>query len=88
MRHQLVAALVCLVDVLTLLLFVRLCRHYVLKAVLLELLYDDRHAEWHMRVNEPSAMISSSVMGRYCPSALPRPHAQKTDRPLIPEAIE
>jgi len=42
LRHQLVAALVCLVDVLTLLLFVRLCRHYVLKAVLLELLYDDR----------------------------------------------
>jgi hypothetical protein len=31
---------VCLVDVLTLLLFVR--RHYALKAVLLELLYDDR----------------------------------------------
>ena len=36
------AALVCLVDALTLLLFVRLCRHYVLKAVLLELLSDDR----------------------------------------------
>ena len=33
-------AVVCLVDVLTLLLFVR--RHYALKAVLLELLYDDR----------------------------------------------
>ena len=36
------AAVVCLVDALTLLLFVRLCRYYVLKAVLLELLYDDR----------------------------------------------
>jgi hypothetical protein len=35
-----VATAVCLVDVLTLLLFVR--RHYALKAVLLELLYDDR----------------------------------------------
>jgi hypothetical protein len=37
-----VAAVVCLVDALTLLLFVRLCRHHVLKAVLLELFYDDR----------------------------------------------
>ena len=41
-RHQSVAAVVCLVDAFTLLLFVRFCRHYVLKAVLLELLYDDR----------------------------------------------
>jgi hypothetical protein len=29
-------------DALTLILFVRLCRYYVLKAVLLELLYEDR----------------------------------------------
>ena len=36
------AAVVCLVDALTLLLFVGLGRHYLLKAVLLELLYDDR----------------------------------------------
>jgi hypothetical protein len=49
-----VAALVCLVDALT---------HYVLKAVLLELLYDP-YAEWHMTVsqNEPSVTISSSVI--------------------------
>ena len=41
LRRQSVAAVVCLVGALMLLLFVRLCRHFALKAMLLELLYDD-----------------------------------------------
>jgi hypothetical protein len=41
LRRQSVAAIVCLVDALMLLLFVSLCRHFALKAVLLELLYDN-----------------------------------------------
>jgi hypothetical protein len=45
-------------------LFVRLCRYYLLKAVLLECSTTTAHAEWHLRVsqNEPSATISSSVI--------------------------
>ena len=41
LRRQSVAAIVCLVGALMLLLFVSLCRHFALKAMLLELLYDD-----------------------------------------------
>jgi hypothetical protein len=55
---QSVAAVVCLVDALTLLLFV--CR----KQCCSNCSTTTAHAEWHMRVsqNEPSVTISSSVM--------------------------